>query len=116
QDSYYNWLAFPNLHIASANGGFSFTLEHHIPVAPDRTDVEIYWFTARKKQPYAFSQQVLLAQMHGSKLVVGEDIDVMEKVQAALHEDAPLSTQGAYESMNRLVERWYTALMETDCE
>lgn len=112
-DSYYNWLAFPNLHIASANGGFSFTLEHHIPVAPDRTDLEIYWFTTRKKQPYAFSSQVLLAQMHGSKLVVGEDVDVMERVQAALHEGAPLPTQGAYESMNRIVERWYTTLMES---
>ncbi len=116
QDSYYNWLAFPNLHVASANGGFSFTLEHHIPVAPDRTDLEIYWFSARKKRPYAFSSQVLLAQMHGSKLVVGEDVEVMEMVQAALHEDAPLPTQGAYESMNRLVERWYTTLMETDHE
>lgn len=116
QDSYYNWLAFPNLHIASVNGGFSFTLEHHIPVAPDRTDLEIYWFSARKKRPYAFSSQVLLVQMHGSKRVVGEDVEVMEMVQAALHEDAPLPTQGAYESMNRLVERWYTTLMETDHE
>ncbi len=116
QSAYYNWLAFPNLHIASANGGLSFTLEHHIPVAPDRTDLEIYWFSARKKQPYAFSQQVLLAQMHGSKSVVGEDVDVMERVQAALHLDAPIPTQGAYESMNRLVERWYTTLLESDHE
>lgn len=114
QDSYYNWLAFPNLHIASANGGFSFTLEHHIPIAPDRTDLEIYWFTARKKQAYAFSHQVLLAQMHGSKLVVGEDVEIMEQVQAALHADAPLPNQGAYESSNRLVERWYTTLMDGD--
>jgi len=116
RDAYFNWLAFPNLHIASTNGGFSFTLEHHIPIAPDRTDLEIYWFTTRKKKPYAFSSQVLLSQMHGSKLVVGEDVDVMERVQAALHEDAPLPTQGAYESLNRIVERWYAALMETDCE
>ncbi|MBO9648005.1 MAG: aromatic ring-hydroxylating dioxygenase subunit alpha [Variovorax sp.] len=112
QDSYYNWLAFPNLHIASANGGFSFTLEHHIPVAPDRTDLEIYWFSTRKKRPFAFSSQVLLAQMHGSKTIVGEDIEILEMVQAALHPDAPMPTQGAYESMNRLVERWYVALME----
>ncbi|MEA9490078.1 aromatic ring-hydroxylating oxygenase subunit alpha [Xanthomonas campestris] len=116
QDAYFNWLAFPNLHIASANGGYSFTLEHHIPVAPDRTDLEIYWFSARKKQPYGSSSQVLLAQMHGSKVVVGEDVDIMERVQAALHTDAPLPTQGAYESMNRLVERWYTVLMETEHE
>lgn len=116
QDSYYNWLAFPNLHIASANGGYSFTIEHHIPVAPDRTDLEIYWFTTRKKNNYAFSHQVLLAQMHGSKQIVGEDVDIMEQVQAALHIDAPLPTQGAYESTNRLVERWYTTLMESDHE
>lgn len=95
------------MHIASANGGYSFTLEHHIPVAPDRTDLEVHWFSARKKRPYGFSGQVLLAQMHGSKTVVGEDVDIMERVQAALHTDAPLPTQGAYESMNRLVERWY---------
>ncbi|RXR02657.1 aromatic ring-hydroxylating oxygenase subunit alpha [Pseudoxanthomonas composti] len=116
QDAYYNWLAFPNLHIASANGGYSFTLEHHVPVAPDRTDLEIYWVSARKKQAYGFSSQVLLAQMHGSKTVVGEDVAVMEMVQAGLHADAPLPTQGAYESMNRLVERWYVALMETEHE
>jgi len=113
QDVYYNWLAYPNLHIASANGGYSFTLEHHIPIAPDRTQLEIYWFTSRKKQSYASSSQILLAQMHGSKAIVGEDIEIMEQVQSALHIDAPLPTQGAYESMNRLVERWYTTLMNT---
>ncbi|WP_115577004.1 aromatic ring-hydroxylating oxygenase subunit alpha [Xanthomonas campestris] len=116
QDAYFNWLAFPNMHIASSNGGYSFTLEHHIPVAPDTTDLEIYWFSARRKQPYGSSSQVLLAQMHGSKVVVGEDIEIMERVQAALHTDAPLPTQGAYESMNRLVERWYAMLMETEHE
>ncbi|TWQ65854.1 aromatic ring-hydroxylating oxygenase subunit alpha [Xanthomonas vasicola] len=116
QDAYFNWLVFPNMHIASSNGGYSFTLEHHIPVAPDRTDLEIYWFSARKKQPYGSSSQVLLAQMHGSKVVVGEDVDIMERVQAALHIDAPLPTEGAYESMNRLVERWYALLMETEHE
>lgn len=116
QDAYFNWLAFPNMHIASPNGGYSFTLEHHIPIAPDRTDLEIYWFTARKKKPYAFSSWSLLSHMHGSRLVTGEDIDIMERVQAALHEHAPLPTQGAYEFQNRLVERWYTTLMEGDHE
>lgn len=116
EDAYYNWLAYPNMHIACPNGGYSFTLEHHIPVAPDRTDLEIYWFTARKKKQYAFSSWNLLSHMHGSRLVTGEDINVMERVQAALHEHAPPPTQGAYEFQNRLVERWYTTLMEGDHE
>lgn len=112
EDVYYNWLAYPNLHIASANGGHSFTIEHHIPIAPGITDMEVYRFTARKKQHFVFSNAVLLAEMHGSKIVTGEDVQVMEMVQAALHSQSPLPNQGAYESINRLVERWYTTVME----
>jgi hypothetical protein len=104
------------MHIACPNGGYSFTLEHHTPIAPDRTDLEIYWFTTRKKKPYAFSSWNLLEHMHGSRLVTGEDIDIMERVQAALHDDAPMPTQGAYEFQNRLIERWYALMMETDHE
>lgn len=113
-DAYFNWLAFPNLHIASGNGGHSFVIEHHVPVAPDHTDVEIYRFTARKKHAYAASAQVLLSEMHHSKLILSEDFGILEKIQSGLHPSAPLPEQGAYESTNRLIERWYATLMETD--
>lgn len=112
EDAYYNWLAYPNLHIASANGGHSFILEHHTPLTPCTTSMEVYRFSARKKQAFGFSNAVLLAEMHASKLVLGEDVDIMEKVQSALHPGAPIPMQGAYESDNRLVERWYSHLME----
>ncbi|MBL8386224.1 MAG: Rieske 2Fe-2S domain-containing protein [Burkholderiales bacterium] len=115
-DAYFNWLAYPNLHIASSDGGFSFTIEHHVPVAPDRTDLEIYWMTARKRQPYSFSGTVLLSLMHGSKLVVGEDVQVMEEVQRGLHADAPTPRQGDYEGLNKRVERWYVDLIDGDHE
>lgn len=115
-DGYYNWLAYPNLHIASGTGGYSFSIENHIPLSPSKTDVEIYYLTAKKKQPYATSHQVLLSHMHYSKKVVGEDIAILEAVQSALHPDAPMPSQGAYETQNRLVERWYTTLMETGHE
>ncbi|KFJ13611.1 ring hydroxylating alpha subunit family protein [Delftia acidovorans] len=115
-NAYFNWLTYPNLHIASGNGGYSFTIEHHVPVSPGETDVEIFFIAARKKVSYADSAQVLLSQMHYSKQVVGEDIAILEAVQAVLHEKAPLPTQGAYEYANRHIERWYTTLMETDHE
>ncbi len=115
-DAYYNWLAFPNLHIASGDGGHAFTIEHHVPLAPDRTAIEIYWMTAKKRRPYPYSSTVLLALMHGSKLVVGEDVRVMESVQAGLHDDAPQGNQGAFEASNRLIERWYMDLMENGGE
>lgn len=113
-DAYFNWLVYPNLHIASGDGGHSFTLEHHIPVAPGRTDVEIYYVTARKKHPYATSAQVLLSSMHAGQRILKEDYDILEQIQSVLHPDAPVPTQGSYESTNRLIERWYTTLMETD--
>ena len=115
-DAYFNWLAYPNLHIACGNGGYAFTIEHHIPVAPGQTDLEIYFVTARKKQPYDFSAQVLLANMNYSKQIVGEDVAILEAIQAGLHVAAPMPKQGAYEYTNQWIERWYTTLMETDHE
>lgn len=113
---YFNWLAFPNLHIACGDGGHSFAIEHHVPVGPDRTDLEIYRLTARKKQALPFSSNLLLSGMQNSKLIVGEDVAILEKVQSALHENAPLPNQGVYEVMNRRIERWYATLMENDDE
>lgn len=114
EDVYYHWMAYPNLHIVSTNGGHSFTIEHHTPISPDCTDMEIYRFTTKKKNNFSSSSAVLLAEMHGSKQVLGEDVKILENVQAALHPHAPKPTQGAYEYMNRLVERWYSTLMETE--
>jgi carnitine monooxygenase subunit len=111
-DDYYNWLAYPNMHASSADGGYSFIIEHHIPISADQTDVEVYRFTARKRQSYSYSHQVLLTQMHGHKIILDEDIKIMEMVQAGLHGGAPPAQQGEYEVMNKIVERWYAAMME----
>ncbi len=111
-DSYFNWLVYPNLHIASSDGGHSFIVEHHVPVNPERTDLEIYWMTATKRRLYPYSCTTLLSLMHESKVVLGEDVRIMEAVQAGLHDAAPRAIQGAYEAMNRLIERWYLDVME----
>lgn len=114
QDVYYHWQVMPGLHIASGNGGHSFTIENYVPVSPGETDLELYWVMARKKEPLEAAQQVLYANMLGSRKIVGEDVDMLEKIQATLHLEAPVPNQGSYESFNRLVERWYTTLMETE--
>jgi hypothetical protein len=50
--------------------------------------------------------------MHGSKVVVGEDVKIMEMVQAGLHQGSPAARQGEYEALNKIVERWYETVME----
>ena len=52
--------------------------------------------------------------MHAGQRILKEDYDILEQIQSVLHPDAPVPTQGSYESTNRLIERWYTTLMETD--
>jgi hypothetical protein len=116
QDSYFNWLVYPNLHISSSDGGHSFSIEHHVPVSPGRTNMEIFWMTAKKRTAYPYSSTVLTSLMHGSKLVVGEDIQIMEEVQAAMHDDAPTARQGDYEGFNKLVERWYVDIIDANYE
>jgi len=111
-DHYYNWLAYPNLHIASGSGGYSFTIEQHNPVSPGVTELVVYWLTARKKRPYPAMPAVLHASLNGGFKVLEEDIKVMEMVQKALHFEAPLPRQGDYEFLNKMVERWYVELME----
>jgi len=109
---YFNWLAFPNLHIATATGGHAFTIEHHVPVSAGVTDVILYWVMATKSAPYPQTPAVLFANMLGSERVLSEDFEVMEKVQSALHERAPRAILGDYEGLNMMVESWYAPLME----
>lgn len=111
-DWYLNWLLFPNLHIASGSGGHSFIIEHHQPVSAGRTDLMVYYVTARKKRRYATSAAVLLSHLEGAEKVLKEDIDIMERVQAGLREGAPRATLGDFEFANLAIERWYMDVME----
>lgn len=111
KDWYYNWLAFPNLHIASSTGGYSFIIEHHIPVAADRTDLVVYYVTAQKKRRYATSVAVLHAHMTGAEGVLREDIRVLEQIQSTLHASAPRARPGDYEHANATIEQWYLDVM-----
>jgi len=112
KDWYYNWLAFPNLHIASGTGGYSFIIEHHIPVSANQTEFMVHYVTAKKKRPYSSSAAVLHAHMMGAETVLREDISVMEKIQDTLHPDAPHAQLGDFDAgVNGLIESWYLDVM-----
>ena len=106
-DWYLNWLLYPNLHIASASGGYAFIIEHHVPVAADRTDLWVYYVTGRKKRQYPTSAAVLMAHLDGARPVLAEDIAIMERVQASLHSGLPPARLGDFEHPNMAIERWY---------
>jgi phenylpropionate dioxygenase-like ring-hydroxylating dioxygenase large terminal subunit len=106
EDCYYNWLLFPNLHIASGTGGYSFIIEHYVPQSAGETDAEIYYLTAKRKQRYVASKAVLYEHLAGAETVLREDFEQLESIQEALHAGAPLPNWGAFELRNHRVASW----------
>ncbi len=111
-DWYLNWLMYPNLHIASGSGGYSFIIEHHQPLSAGRTDLLVYYVTGRKKRRYPTSAAVLLAHIEGAEKVLREDIDIMERVQSSMRPGLRTATTGDFECQNMVIERWYMDVME----
>jgi hypothetical protein len=111
-DWYLNWLLYPNLHIASGSAGYSFIIEHHIPVSAGETDLWVYYVTGRKKRGYPTSSAVLLAHLEGAEKVLSEDIEIMEKVQLSLGPDTPTAKTGDFEHANMGIEKWYLDVLE----
>lgn len=110
QDSYYNWLAFPNLHIASG-GGYAFTLEHYIPRAADITDVDVYFVLGRRKEDIPESKAVLFNLLRFTERVLAEDIGILERVQAGMHKGMQSSHWGAYELRSHRMATWMTRVV-----
>jgi carnitine monooxygenase subunit len=106
-DAYFNWLPFPNTHILTSDGGYSFSIEHHHPISPTTTEITAYFMTARKRRPVAWLAPTLWEMAKGAKRILDEDTDVMEEVQRAIGSHSPAVVQGGYELQNRRTDRWY---------
>lgn len=106
-DAYFNWLMFPNTHLLTSDGGHSFSLEHHHPVAPDETEITAYYFTARRQRTVPWVAPTLWEMAKGAKRVLDEDTDAMEEVQRGLGPFARRVRQGVYELQNKRTDRWY---------
>ncbi len=106
-DAYFNWLLFPNLHVLTPDGGYSFSVEHHRPVAPGTTEITAFFMTARKRRASAWLAPTLWEMAKAAKRILDEDTAVMEDVQRAIRPDSRAVTQGFYEIQNRRTDRWY---------
>jgi hypothetical protein len=98
---------YPNLHVASGSAGYSFIVEHHVPVSAQQTDLWVYYVTGLKKRKYPTSAAVLLAHLEGAEKVLREDISIMEKVQDNLNCNSPRATTGDFEHANMAIEKWF---------
>ena len=115
QDDYYNWLVFPNMHIASS-GGYAFTLEHYIPRAPDVTDVDVYFLLAKPRQEIPQARATLLEMLKFTSRVLSEDIGMLEQVQSVMHQNMAPSHWGAFELRSHRMATWMTKVVQGDIQ
>jgi phenylpropionate dioxygenase-like ring-hydroxylating dioxygenase large terminal subunit len=106
-DGYFEWRLFPNTHVVSPNGGYTFSIEHHHPIGPDTTEITIYYFTAKTKG--ALPASIYWEYMQAAKGVLDEDNYVMEEIQAGLARGPRFATLGAGERHIGAFQNWIAA-------
>ena len=109
-DVYYNFFIYPNVNFISV-GGLVFLIQQFDPVSPSRTEVRFTLMTARKAQRIPALPAILWGHIQGEKIVLDEDILVLERLQAGLHAGSRRSYHGAYERQLVKVARIYTKLI-----
>ncbi len=108
EERYYNFHLFPVLHIAAADGGYSFVLEKYLPVSPAQTQIEVYFALSTNTLDLE-QENVLFDQLIANALAVyEEDFAALEAIQGSLSQadDAHRSVfpvNGVYE---RLITRF----------
>lgn len=105
---YYNYLLFPNLHIALPDGGYTFVLENFIPISQDETKVEIYFITTKSlfdpKEQDDFFKSLEINAMK----VYKEDFKVLEDIQLAINQKKVFqSHHGKYENLLQRFHKIY---------
>jgi phenylpropionate dioxygenase-like ring-hydroxylating dioxygenase large terminal subunit len=77
---YLNWYFFPNLHMASADGGITFSYENLMPISASETLIEYFFATAKFKTKYLNKRSI-----HNEAIRIGigvymEDVKMMENI------------------------------------
>jgi phenylpropionate dioxygenase-like ring-hydroxylating dioxygenase large terminal subunit len=108
---YYNWVLFPNFHMATPDGGRSYTIEIHNPVNPDKTEISHYVIVNKPYDDDALMDEILEHRLRGLRPVYEEDYGACEKIQEALEFTDREQNIGSYEFYNANIASMYRRLI-----
>ena len=112
ESGYHNCLLFPNFHLATPDGGRSFSIESLNPQSPSTTAITKYVFCNQPIQASdVFMEEVLEHRMRGLNRVLKEDYDACEEIQIALGYTQLEQNIGAYEHVNVNIASLYRRII-----
>ena len=80
---YYNIVAWPNLHIASSDGGRTFMCEIHEPLSSSKTRVHVFLFLRKNGWSTHKKKAFLNKFKENTKIILDEDFEACERVHEA---------------------------------
>ncbi len=111
-EGYYNWLLFPNFHMATPDGGRSYSIEVHNPLSPSQTEVSHFViFSKPNNLDDVFLDEIVEHRLRGLRPVMGEDYEACEEIQVALQHTNREQNIGAYEHYNINIATMYRRLI-----
>ena len=111
-EGYYNWLLFPNFHMATPDGGRSYSIEIHNPLSPSETEISHLVICSKPHNPDdVFLDEIIEHRLRGLRPVLEEDYEACEEVQAVLRHTEREQNIGAYEHYNINIATMYRRLI-----
>ena len=111
-NGYYNWLLFPNFHMATPDGGRSYSIEVHNPLAPNQTDIAHYVLVSKPYSTDAMLPEIIEHRLRGLRPVLEEDYGACERIQEALAFTEREQNIGCYEYYNVNIASLYRRLIK----
>lgn len=110
-DHYFNWLVYPNLHIASPDGCRTFGIEHYDPITTGRTRLHHMMLTSRRVRPIEHGDAILRGLVRGARTVLDEDAHIMQLTQRGLSTPGARVHHGQYEARIWQMNAVYESLL-----
>jgi len=111
-NGYYNWLLFPNFHMATPDGGRSYSIEVHNPIAPNKTEISHYVLLNKPYSDDALLDEIIEHRLRGLRPVLEEDYQACERVQEALSFTDREQNIGCYEHYNANIASLYRKIVK----
>jgi phenylpropionate dioxygenase-like ring-hydroxylating dioxygenase large terminal subunit len=109
---YYNWLLFPNVHMATPDGGRSYSIEIHNPIAPGKTEISHYVIVNKPYSDDAMLDEIIEHRLRGLRPVLEEDYQACERIQHAIKFTEREQNIGCYEHYNANIASLYRKIIK----